>query len=134
MLDDPNTVPDAMECVSVADVFVASESSFSQASVTLSKHVKVRGRLFSSCLVVLLCVIYVLRGLVGYIATCPCNLRFVFSCSRTRDASTHSSFAEALVYTLIPYTCTVEGFTCVGKCITAYFWLPLFLLFYLLFV
>lgn len=45
LLDDPSSVPDALECVSVADVFVASESAFSQASVTLSKHVKVRDRL-----------------------------------------------------------------------------------------
>ena len=41
LLNDPATLPEALDCLSVADVFVAGESDFSRAAASLSDHIKV---------------------------------------------------------------------------------------------
>lgn len=42
LLNDPGTLAEALDCLSVTDVLVASESGFSKAAAALSDHIKVR--------------------------------------------------------------------------------------------
>lgn len=41
-LQETTSIPDALECIAAADVFVSSESDVSQAAAVLSTGVKVR--------------------------------------------------------------------------------------------